>query len=66
MFQQDGAPCHFALHASFYLRNFLTDGLEEVDLFIYFFLFWSPRSPDLTSLDFFLWGHMNFMGACET
>ena len=53
-FQQDGAPPHFAtivrnyLHEQFPGRWIGRQGTIE----------WPPRSPDLTPLDFFLWGHL--------
>ena len=53
-FQQDGAPPHFAirvrdwLNAHFPGRWIGRRGPVE----------WPPRSPDLTPLDFFLWGHL--------
>lgn len=53
-FQQDGAPAHYAQQ----VRHFL-------DLHFYgqwigrgSTIEWPPRSPDLTPLDFFLWGHL--------
>ncbi|VVC25703.1 Hypothetical protein CINCED_3A000490 [Cinara cedri] len=54
-FQQDGAPVHNAiivrqqLNEMFENRRMGTRGPVE----------WPPRSPDLTPLDFFLWGHLN-------
>jgi hypothetical protein len=51
-FQQDGAPPHFALHVREYLNNVFRNrwigrrGPIE----------WAARSPDLSPLDFFLWG----------
>ena len=53
VFQQDGAPAHYARD----VRSFLDDsfhywlgrrGTYE----------WPARSPDLTPADFFLWGHL--------
>ena len=54
VFQQDGAPPHWGL----VVRNFLDatfpnrwigrDGPTN----------WPPRSPDITPLDFFLWGYV--------
>ena len=54
LFQQDGAPPHWGL----VVRNFLDatfpnrwigrDGPTN----------WPPRSPDITPLDFFLWGYV--------
>ena len=53
-FQQDGAPPHFANQVREYLNNTFTNkwigrrGPVE----------WPPRSPDLTPLDYFLWGYL--------
>jgi len=53
-FQQDGAPPHFALVVRQYLHEAFTDrwigrrGAIE----------WPARSPDLTPLDYFLWGYL--------
>lgn len=53
-FQQDGAPPHYALAVREYLNRTYPDrwigrrGPIE----------WPARSPDLTPLDFFLWGHL--------
>ena len=57
VFQQDGAPPHWALD----VRAYLNDELENrwvgraaaADDAL---LLWPPRSPDLTPLDYFLWG----------
>lgn len=52
--QQDGAPPHYALLVRNYLDNVFPNrwigrrGTIE----------WPPRSPDLTPLDFFLWGYL--------
>ena len=57
MFQQDGAPPHLALDVRAYLNDELancwvgTAAAADDAL-----LLWPPRSPDLTPLDFFLWG----------
>lgn len=52
-FQQDGAPPHYAVR----VRNWLNQTFDnwigrrgKVE--------WAPRSPDLTPLDFFLWGYI--------
>ncbi|XP_022170059.1 uncharacterized protein LOC111033573 [Myzus persicae] len=53
-YQQDGAPAHNArivqelLRVRFGEKFIATHGPVE----------WPPRSPDLTPLDFFLWGHL--------
>ena len=53
-FQQDGAPPHYGLRVRQYLNEIFHDrwigrrgGIE-----------WPARSPDLTPLDFFLWGYL--------
>ena len=54
MFQQDGAPPHWGsevhrlLDATFPNRWTGRDGPTS----------WPPRSPDITSLDFFSWGYV--------
>lgn len=53
-FQQDGAPPHYALPVRRYLNEIFPNrwigrrGAVE----------WPARSPDLTPLDFFLWGYL--------
>ena len=53
-FQHDGAPAHFALDVREYLNNVFPNrwigrgGPVQ----------WPPRSPDLTPMDFFIWGEM--------
>lgn len=53
-FQQDGAPPHYALPVRQWLDETFPGqwigrrGAQE----------WPPRSPDLTPLDFFLWGYL--------
>ena len=54
VFQQDGAPCHFALQ----VRQFLNEKFPNRWIGRGGPLSWPPRSPDLTPLDFFLWGHV--------
>lgn len=51
-FQQDGAPPHYA-HAA---RNAVSERFEERWIGRGGPVAWPPRSPDLTPLDFFLWG----------
>jgi len=54
IFQQGGAPPHWGLHvrrfleAAFPNRWIGTDGPTP----------WPPRSPDITPLDFFIWGYI--------
>lgn len=53
-FQHDGAPPHYGVNVRQYLNEIFPDrwigrrGPIE----------WPPRSPDLTPLDFFLWGYI--------
>jgi len=53
-FQQDGAPAHNAIIVRQYLNQIFpnrwigTNGVVS----------WPARSPDLMSLDFFLWGYL--------
>lgn len=53
-FMHDGAPAHFSVTAREYLNHAFNNrwigrgGPQP----------WPPRSPDLNSLDFFLWGHL--------
>lgn len=61
-YQQDGAPPHYALAVRSYLDQVFPNrwigrrGTVE----------WAPRSPDLTPLDFFLWGHLkNVVYKCK-
>lgn len=53
-FQQDGAPAHFGLVVRQYLNNIFPNRWIGRRGFIE----WPPRSPDLTPLDFYLWGHL--------
>ncbi len=49
--QQGGARAHMSEQTMEFLLEFFNDRLVSVGL-------WPPRSPDLTPLDFFLWGHL--------
>ena len=53
-FQHDGAPAHYALN----VRRFLDQQFPNRWIGHGGAVSWPPRSPDLTPLDFFLWGHM--------
>lgn len=53
-FQQDGAPPHYAAP----VRDFLNHHFPEHWIGRRGSIEWPPRSPDLTPLDFFLWGHL--------
>lgn len=50
-FQQDGAPPHIAHNTLEYLQQFFGDRLISRGR-------WPPRSPDLTPLDFYLFGYL--------
>lgn len=53
-FQQDGAPPHFGLN----VRQFLDDQFGNQWIGRRGAVEWPPRSPDLSPLDYFLWGHL--------
>jgi hypothetical protein len=55
VFVQDGAPAHYALTVRAFLdQNFPNRWIGRSSPFIR----WPPRSPDLTPMDFFIWGHL--------
>ena len=64
VFQQDGAPPHFAAGARRFLdktfpRRWIGRGVP---------IRWASLSSDLTSLDFFLWKHLKnvvYLSSCE-
>lgn len=53
-FQQDGAPPHYSV----IVRNFLNTNYPGRWIGRRGPTEWPPRSPDLTPLDFFLWGYL--------
>lgn len=53
-FQQDNCPAHTARVVQLFLRETFGDKLISTRTAIA----WPPRSPDLTPLDFFFWGHI--------
>lgn len=53
-FQQDGAPAHFSVE----VRQFLDEEFPNRWIGRRGEIEWPARSPDLTPLDFFLWGHL--------
>ena len=55
VFQQDGAPAHYAR----VVRNLLNEELDGRWIGRRGSVEWPARSPDLTPLDFFFWGVMN-------
>ena len=54
IFQQDGAPPHWGLHVREFLNKTFPNRWIGRDGPIP----WPPRSPDITTLDFFLWGYV--------
>ena len=54
IFQQDGAPPHWSLM----VRRFLDQTFPDRWMGRDGPMLWPPRSPDLTPLDFFLWGYV--------
>ncbi|CAF1581905.1 unnamed protein product [Rotaria sp. Silwood1] len=54
IFQQDGAPAHFSAD----VRHYLNDQFPDRWIGRGGSIRWAPRSPDLTPLDFYLWGHL--------
>jgi len=53
-FQQDGAPAHFAR----VVRNYLNVLFPQRWIGRNGYVSWPARSPDLTPLDFYLWGYI--------
>ena len=51
-FQHDGAPAHFALDVREYLNNVFPNRWIGRGGPVH----WPPHSPDLTPMDFFIWG----------
>jgi len=54
-FQHDGVPPHYTRH----VREYLNESFRNRWLGRGGPIAWPPRSPDLTPLDYYLWGHMN-------
>ena len=54
IFQQDGAPPHWGLR----VRQFLNETFSHRWIGRDGPISWPPRSPDITPLDFFLWGYI--------
>lgn len=57
-FQQDGAPPHYSLIVREYLHATFPNRLIARGVVGNISIAWPARSPDLTPLDFFLWGHL--------
>ena len=55
IFQQDGAPPHWCSYVRRFLNATFPKRLTGRDSPTP----WTPRSPDITPLDFFLWGYVN-------
>lgn len=53
IFQNDGAPCHFAR----IVRQHLTERFGDKWIGRRGPIAWPPRSPDLNPIDFFVWGY---------
>ena len=53
-FQHDGTPPHYTLH----VRDYFNESFPNRWLGRGGPIPWTPMSPDLTPLDFYLWGHM--------
>ena len=53
-FQQDGATPHTAHHVLKWLKETFATRIVSLKTDIP----WPPHSPDLSPLDFFLWGHL--------
>ena len=52
--QHDGVPPHYTLH----VRDYLNKSFPKRWLGRGGPVAWPPRSPELTPLDYYLWGHM--------
>lgn len=53
IWQQDGAPYHNVRRVTEFLNNNFREWIGKSGTYQ-----WPPRSPDLTPLDFFLWGYL--------
>lgn len=56
-YQQDGA----SIHNAHQVRNYLNENFENQWIGTFGPIRWPPRSPDMTPLDFFLWGHVKHL-----
>ena len=56
-FQHDGAPPHYTWH----VREYLNESFPNRWLGCGGPVAWPPRLPDLTPLDYYLWGHMKIL-----
>jgi len=55
IFQHDGAPAHFGRNVRQWMDiNFAENWIGRGGP-----INWPPRSSDLTSVDYYLWGHLN-------
>lgn len=53
VFQADGAPPHFNVEVRNHIRNTFNMWIGRGGT-----IAWPPRSPDLTPLDYYVWGHL--------
>lgn len=56
-YQQDGAPPHFTTFVRHWLDENFPNWIRRGSLVFE----WPPRSPDLSSLDFFLWSYIKHL-----
>lgn len=54
VFQQDGCPAHSTL----VITNWLNEQFPQKWIGRHGPIYWPPRSPDLTGMDYFLWGYL--------
>lgn len=58
-FQQDGAPAHTARNTAKHLVTYFANRIiSKSNRYLETVIDWPPRSPDLTSPDYFLWAHL--------
>lgn len=65
-FQHDGAPAHRSLEVQRFLNQRYPNRWIGVGRAEFDHVNWCPRSPDLTSPDFFLWGYLKNTVYAET
>ena len=54
IFQQDGAPLHIGKK----VKLFLQKNFKDLVISRHFDFHWPARSPDITPLDYWFWGHV--------
>jgi hypothetical protein len=58
-FQQDGATAHTARNTARHLISYFANRIiSKSNRYLLTEIDWARRSPDLTSPDYFLWGHL--------